>query len=70
MDQLPNLGRELEMLSEMGLKSMGELFEDIPEDVRRTDPLPLRGPQSEEGILADAHRLLGCLLYTSELPTT
>ena len=38
MDQLPNLGREQEMLLEMGLKSMDELFEDIPEDVRRADP--------------------------------
>lgn len=69
MDQLPNLGRELEMLSEMGLKSMEELFEDIPEDVRRTDPLPLRGPQSEEGILADAHRLLGANIHLDSRPS-
>ena len=45
MDQLPNLGREQEMLSAMGLKSMDQLFEDIPDDVRRTEPLPLRDPQ-------------------------
>ena len=59
MDQLPNLGREQEMLEAMGLKSMDDLFSDIPEDVRRTGPLPLRGPQSEEEIWADAQHLLG-----------
>ena len=59
MDQLPNLGRELEMLEAMGFKSMDDLFSDIPEDVRRTQPLPLRGPQSEEEIWADAQYLLG-----------
>ena len=48
MDQLPNLGRTRNIL-EMSLKSMDELFEDIPEDVGRADPL-LRDPQSEEGI--------------------
>ena len=58
MDQLPNLGREHDMLKEMGLNSMEDLFEDIPEEVRRTAPLPLPGPQSEESILADAQRLL------------
>ncbi|MEC8352568.1 MAG: glycine dehydrogenase, partial [Candidatus Thermoplasmatota archaeon] len=69
MDQLPNLGREQEMLLEMGLKSMDELFEDIPEDVRRADPLPLRDPQSEEGILADAHRLLGANIHLDSRPS-
>ena len=59
MDQLPNLGREQEMLDSMGLKSIDDLFSDIPEDVRRIDPLPLRGPQSEEEIWADAQHLLG-----------
>ena len=47
MDQLPNLGREQEMLEAMGLKSMDDLFSDIPEDVRRSDALPLRKSQSE-----------------------
>ena len=61
MDQLPNLGREKEMLDSMGLKSIDDLFSDIPEGVRRVDPLPLRGPQSEEEIWA-------CLLYTSPSP--
>lgn len=59
MDQLPNLGREQEMLEAMGLKSMDDLFSDIPEDVRRSDALPLRRSQSEEEIWADAQRLLG-----------
>ena len=35
MDQLPNLGREHEMLSVMGLNSIEELFSNIPEGVRR-----------------------------------
>ena len=34
VDQLPNRGREAEMLQEMGLKSMEDLFSDIPADVR------------------------------------
>jgi glycine dehydrogenase subunit 1 len=59
VDQLPNLGREKEMLAAMGLSSMDDLFEDIPENVRMNSPLPLRPPQSEEEILADARLLLG-----------
>ena len=31
MDQLPNLGREQEMLEVIGLQSMDDLFSDIPE---------------------------------------
>ena len=48
MDQLPNLGREQEMLEIMGLRSIEDLFSDIPEEIRSEGPLPLRGPQSEE----------------------
>ena len=59
VDQLPNLGREAEMLSAMGMSSIEELFADIPAEVRMTEPLPLPPPQSEEEILADARRLLG-----------
>ena len=33
VDQLPNLGRESEMLSVMGMASMDELFADIPDEV-------------------------------------
>ena len=33
-DQLPNRGREAEMLQEMGLASMEDLFSDIPANVR------------------------------------
>ncbi|MFL2493924.1 MAG: aminomethyl-transferring glycine dehydrogenase subunit GcvPA [Candidatus Thalassarchaeum sp.] len=69
MDQLPNLGREQEMLEAMGLKSMDDLFSDIPEDVRRTDPLPLRGPQSEEEIWADAQHLLGANVDLDSRPS-
>ena len=59
VDQLPNLGRELEMLKEMGYSSMEDLFADIPSDVRFEGELPLPAPQSEEEIIADARRLLG-----------
>ena len=59
MDQLPNLGREHEMLSVMGLNSIDELFSNIPEEVRRKEPLPLPAPQSEEEIWRDAQHLLG-----------
>ena len=59
VDQLPNLGRESEMLSAMGLERMDELFSDIPEGVRFKGELPLPPPQSEEEILRDARRLLG-----------
>ena len=59
VDQLPNRGREAEMLQEMGLQSMEDLFSDIPADVRFSGELPLPAPQSEEEILSDARRLLG-----------
>ena len=59
VDQLPNLGREAEMLSAMGMKSIDELFADIPAEVRMDEPLPLPPPQSEEEIISDARRLLG-----------
>ena len=69
MDQLPNLGREQEMLDSMGLKSIDDLFSDIPEGVRRVDPLPLRGPQSEEEIWADAQHLLGANIDLDSRPS-
>ena len=69
MDQLPNLGREQEMLDSMGIKSMEDLFSDIPEGVRRVDPLPLREPQSEEEIWADAQHLLGVNLDLDSRPS-
>ncbi len=59
VDQLPNLGREKEMLEAMGMSSMDDLFADIPERVKMTNDLPLPPPQSEEEIIADARRLLG-----------
>ena len=59
VDQLPNLGREKEMLELMGMSSIDDLFADIPEAVRMTEELPLPPPQSEEEIIADARRLLG-----------
>ncbi len=62
VDQLPNLGREQEMLNEIGLSAIDELFADIPEAIRRDEPLDLPPPQSEEEIWADAQRLLGANL--------
>jgi glycine dehydrogenase subunit 1 len=59
VDQLPNLGRENEMLTEMGMTSIEDLFVDIPASVRVDGQLPLPDAQTEEEILADARRLLG-----------
>ena len=44
VDQLPNRGLELEMLQEMGFASIDDLFSDLPEHVRMTEPLPLPPP--------------------------
>ena len=59
MDQMPNLGREKEMLDVLGLNSMDDLFNNIPDEIRRKEPLPLPAPQSEEEIWSDALKLLG-----------
>jgi len=82
VDQLPNLGREQELLDAIGLATIDDLFSDIPESVRRTEPLDLPRPQSEEEIWADAQRLLsenvpltsrpsfiGAGLYQNHVPT-
>ncbi|MDP6864940.1 MAG: aminomethyl-transferring glycine dehydrogenase subunit GcvPA [Candidatus Poseidoniaceae archaeon] len=66
VDQLPNLGREMEMLSVMGMSSMDDLFSDIPEEVRMDFDLPLRPPQTEEEIIADARHLLGANVALGE----
>ena len=50
VDQLPNIGREREMLDAMGLSSIDELFSNIPSSIMRNDPLPLPEPQTEEEI--------------------
>jgi glycine dehydrogenase subunit 1 len=53
----------------MGMSSIDELFSDIPADIRRDTPLPLRGPQSEEEIWADAQRLLGANVSLDDRPS-
>ena len=68
VDQLPNLGREAEMLAEMGLSSIDELFADIPEHVRRNEPLDLPEPQTEEEILREARMLLSSNVSTVDRP--
>ena len=69
VDQIPNLGRELEMLEELGMTTMDDLFAIIPEDVRRKESLPLPPPQSEEQILEDATRLLGANVHLDSKPS-
>ncbi len=69
VDQLPNLGRESEMLAVMGLDTIDQLFADIPEAIRRNEPLDLRPPQSEEEIWADAQRLLGANVPLNSRPS-
>ena len=69
MDQLPNLGREQEMLDIMGVSSMKDLFEDIPIEIRSEGTLPLPPPQTEEEILRDAERLLGANVNLDSRPS-
>ena len=69
MDQLPNLGREQEMLDIMGVSSMEDLFEDITVAIRSEGPLPLPPPQSEEEILRDAEKLLGANVNLDSRPS-
>ena len=45
------------------------LFSDIPDGVLRTGGLPLRGPQSEEEIWADAQHLLGANIDLDSRPS-
>jgi glycine dehydrogenase subunit 1 len=68
MDQMPNLGREKEMLDVLGLNSMDDLFSNIPEEIRRKEPLPLPAPQSEEEIWSDALQLLGTNVTLDDKP--
>ncbi len=69
MDQLPNLGREQEMLDIMGVSSMKDLFEDIPVEIRSEGELPLPPPQTEEEILRDAEKLLGANVNLDSRPS-
>ena len=69
VDQIPNLGRESEMLEELGLSSISDLFSNIPEGVRRNNPLPLPPPQTEEEILEDARRILGANVDLDSRPS-
>jgi glycine dehydrogenase subunit 1 len=69
VDQLPNLGREQEMLSAMGLSSMDDLFSDIPEGVRRNESLDLPEPQTEEEILREAQMLLNTNISVDSRPS-
>tara|TARA_B100000287_G_scaffold161388_2_gene152258 strand:+ start:614 stop:1984 length:1371 start_codon:yes stop_codon:yes gene_type:complete len=69
VDQLPNLGREKEMLNELGLNSIDDLFSNIPKEVRRKEPLPLPLPQTEEEIWADANRILGANICLDDRPS-
>jgi len=69
VDQLPNLGREEEMLKEMGVESIDALFADVPESVRMVGDLPLPDAQSEEELLADAKRLLGANVALGDQPS-
>ena len=57
------------MLESMGMKSIDELFSNIPDAIRHDAPLPLRGPQSEEEIWADAQRLLNANVTLDQRPS-
>jgi glycine dehydrogenase subunit 1 len=57
------------MLAVMGLSSIDDLFCDIPEGVRRNEPLDLPDPQTEEEILRDAQFLLGINVPLNSRPS-
>ncbi len=57
------------MLSAMGLSSMDDLFSDIPEGVRRDEPLDLPEPQTEEEILREAQMLLNTNISVDSRPS-
>jgi len=69
MDQLPNLGREQEMLSIMGLKSIDELFSNIPDEVRRTEPLHylLLSPRKKFGEMLNTYSVQILILILDHL---
>ncbi len=69
VDQLPNLGREAEMLAAMGMSSIDDLFADIPEHVRRVEALDLPPPQTEEEILREARMLLDMNISVDSRPS-
>ena len=56
------------MLDVLGLNSMDDLFSNIPEEIRRKEPLPLPAPQSEEEIWSDALQLLGTNVTLDDKP--
>ena len=57
------------MLTAMGLSSMDDLFSDIPEGVRRNEPLDLPEPQTEEEILREAQMLLNTNISVDSRPS-
>jgi len=57
------------MLAAMGMDSIDDLFSDIPEHVRRVDPLDLPPPQTEEEILREARMLLGTNISVDSRPS-
>ena len=56
------------MLDVLGLNSIDDLFSNIPEEIRRKEPLPLPAPQSEEEIWSDALKLLGTNVTLDDKP--
>jgi len=57
------------MLEVMGMTSIDDLFTDIPEHVRRLEPLNLPPPQTEEEILREARMLLGMNISVDSRPS-
>ena len=64
---IPNTEQEqAEMLATLGLDSIDQLFQDIPQEFRNP-PLDLPAPMSELEIQQELGAL-ACLLYTSPSP--
>jgi glycine dehydrogenase subunit 1 len=57
------------MLAIMGMDSIDDLFTDIPDHVRRVEPLDLPPPQTEEEILREAQILLNMNISVDSRPS-
>ena len=50
---------EKEMMREIGIDSIKDLFSDIPEDLKLKTPLNIPGPLSENEVIRESERVLG-----------
>lgn len=68
---IPNSSESIkkEMLEEVGLSSIEELYKDIPPDLRLDRKLDLPGPLSEHDVYRAVKEILGKNCTTEDMPT-